>query len=1082
MERKRWQTRLSAVLLTCLMVFTTPMNAMASGETGKQTTNPAADAEVTVTVGIAGALATDKDDKAMVSRTVTVKDTNGDGQLTYDEALAAAHGTYYVDGAEGYATTSESWGLSVTKLWGQSTVASYFYKNDISIPNAVDAESVKDGDCLTVGTYKDATGYSDAYAKFAEDEYQGKAGKALTVSLKKSYYGANYELVEDDCAEATLKAYDENYTELGSDAYAINGYQVTFNAAGTYYLVATGIDGERTLVPAGTKIVIADFDGVGTEKNPYLLSSVEDLVKLKDKVNNGNAMAGVYFKMTNDITLPADWTPMGKTIDGTNDIQKGANLYPFSGSFDGNGKTITVPEGGLPLLGYVKTAEVKNLNIYGKKIAGYGLVNNYVGLGFSGIGIIVDNVTLKSGSSTLESGLLGTYITTNDYAGSSATFVATISNCVIEKDVIIGYSKDKKMIGSIAGRMNGTIENCVSYATVYGTDYVGGILGTRDNSMGTCAVSNCDFAGKVVATGELAGGIVGGGYDGDFASNGCRIPIIDCTVVGSVTGKNKIGGIIGGDTKVVAVLEKDAYELKGNSFTGKVKAIEGPYVGGIIGYYNSLNKYDGVIDNYYSPDCGVEKGIGYVQYINTSCMTHETSSGATYFNTENNTDGCPDVGYCTWEIQSNRTDDPLGVDADTLATNKERIVVKFQLLGDSVHGANGEEHTLMHGGLKTWVPNKTYRLDTNATVYDLLKEVENNTEGLKINSNYNDVYGSEYVSSVEYDGVRLAERDNGENAGWLCNINGKQIEVGISKQRVNNGDEIIFYYTDNYMMEKNVNYDQEQVDSVIEGVNSIPSLDKLIKDDAGLVKRVRKAYENLTDVQKKLFPAEMLAKLEAAEARIKELMEAEENHVHTFGVWTKVKNATISTAEKHQRVCSVCHYVETRDGAKAKATIKVTASTITLKTKQKTNKFKVTGLAKGDAVKQYKSSNKKIFNVTKKGVITAGKKAGKATLTITLKSGLKKRVIVKVQKKAVASTKITGLKSKVSLKKGKKLTLKPTVKPFTCVQKVTYTSSKKGVASVSSKGTIKALKAGKTKITVKCGKCRFVVNVTVTKK
>ena len=40
------------------------------------------------------------------------------------------------------------------------------------------------------------------------------------------------------------------------------------------------------------------------------------------------------------------------------------------------------------------------------------------------------------------------------------------------------------MIGSIAGRMHGTIENCVSYATVYGKKYVGDILGTRDNAMG----------------------------------------------------------------------------------------------------------------------------------------------------------------------------------------------------------------------------------------------------------------------------------------------------------------------------------------------------------------------------------------------------------------------------------------------------------------------------------------------------------------------------------------------------------------------------------------------------------------------
>ena len=96
--------------------------------------------------------------------------------------------------------------------------------------------------------------------------------------------------------------------------------------------------------------------------------------------------------------------------DGSKIIQNGRNLRAFSGYLDGNGKTITIPEGGLPLLGYVKNAEVHNLNIYGKKIAGYGLVNTLSGVGLSGNAIIIDNVTLKSGSSTLKSGLIGTEI------------------------------------------------------------------------------------------------------------------------------------------------------------------------------------------------------------------------------------------------------------------------------------------------------------------------------------------------------------------------------------------------------------------------------------------------------------------------------------------------------------------------------------------------------------------------------------------------------------------------------------------------------------------------------------------------
>ena len=88
----------------------------------------------------------------------------------------------------------------------------------------------------------------------------------------------------------------------------------------------------------------------------------------------------------------------GCTKDGSDKIDAGNNLNAFSGNIDGNGKTLTVPVDGLPLLGYVREASIKDLNIYGEKIAGYGLVNNCQGVGLSGSCIVIDHVTLKSGT------------------------------------------------------------------------------------------------------------------------------------------------------------------------------------------------------------------------------------------------------------------------------------------------------------------------------------------------------------------------------------------------------------------------------------------------------------------------------------------------------------------------------------------------------------------------------------------------------------------------------------------------------------------------------------------------------------
>ena len=189
--------------------------------------------------------------------------------------------------------------------------------------------------------------------------------------------------------------------------------------------------------------------------------------------------------------------------------------------------------------------------------------------------------------------------------------------------------------------------------------------------------------------------------------------------------------------------------------------------------------------------------------------------------------------------------------------------------------------------------------------------------------------------------------------------------------------------------------------------------------------------------------------------------------------------ATVFNAETQERTCS-CGAKETRVVGTALApTISVNATTIPLKRKQTTTGFKVTGLANGDAVQSYTSSNRKIFTVDNKGKIKAGKKTGKAKLTITLKSGLKKTVTVKVQKKDVKTTKIVGVTRNLTLKKGKKAVLKPTVQPFTSKQKLRYSSNKKKVATVSSKGVIKAKKAGKATITVKSGSKKVKVTVKV---
>ena len=204
---------------------------------------------------------------------------------------------------------------------------------------------------------------------------------------------------------------------------------------------------------------------------------------------------------------------------------------------------------------------------------------------------------------------------------------------------------------------------------------------------------------------------------------------------------------------------------------------------------------------------------------------------------------------------------------------------------------------------------------------------------------------------------------------------------------------------------------------------------------------------------------------------------------HTWGAWKTISSATVFAPKKQKRTCTKCKASEIRfSGEKLKKTISVTQSSLTMQVKQKTTAFRVT-FANGDSVKSWTSSNTRIVKVFGKSngtcTITAQNRTGSATITITLKSGLQKSVKVNVQKGAVAASSLKLPSTKVEVKKGKTLTLKPIIKPITSQSKVTYSTSNKSVATVSSSGVIKGVKKGTAKITVKAGTKKVVCTVIV---
>ena len=141
------------------------------------------------------------------------------------------------------------------------------------------------------------------------------------------------------------------------------------------------------------------------------------------------------------------------------------------------------------------------------------------------------------------------------------------------------------------------------------------------------------------------------------------------------------------------------------------------------------------------------------------------------------------------------------------------------------------------------------------------------------------------------------------------------------------------------------------------------------------------------------------------------------------------------------------------------------AKQLTLKKgKTFTLKSKVTVTGKASKKVTYKTSNKKIATVNAKGKITA-KKKGTAKIYVISKANKKKKCTITVTV-GTPVTKVKLNKTKSTMTVGKKQTLKATVTPKKASSKaVVWKSSNKKVATVTSKGVVKAKKAGTVTIT-----------------
>ena len=277
--------------------------------------------------------------------------------------------------------------------------------------------------------------------------------------------------------------------------------------------------------------------GTGTQKDPWLIASQEDLIALAEFLNSGNAEQfdaeaagignchGYYFKQTADIDLTGvTWEPIGYS----------GNYY-FAGNYNGGGHSITNavstgkvdPDGFATagIFGWVAFGSVENLHVKNANFVATGQ-NNYSYVG--GIAGVCYGSSIKN-CSVVNSSLESKRNNNNNCAGS-----------------IVGYST------------GGTFEKCAAEnnqvkTMAYGGGFVGEVdddpsYGAGTSTFTNCYTANCSVSSKTddVQGVSLVGGFVGEMTDSALTVNNCYVYRAMLSTEGTAVPGIKATGVFAG--------------------------------------------------------------------------------------------------------------------------------------------------------------------------------------------------------------------------------------------------------------------------------------------------------------------------------------------------------------------------------------------------------------------------------------------------------------------------------------------------------------------------------------------------------
>ncbi len=365
--------------------------------------------------------------------------------------------------------------------------------------------------------------------------------------------------------------------------------------------------------PTDEPEAVTDLQGEGTAENPYTINNDAEMEFFRHAINEkipkyfGGSKDQKCFRLDADVTLTATETSgvvsdssRKGTIADSGSIGQGyvPDCY-FYGNFDGNSHSVTLVEnGGTFKSGLINSplGTISNLTVKtqeGQHISGssgicgslgnYAVIDNCVNeatiicadniyvaggiAGSTGLASVVKNCHNKGTITQTKTNVSNSYRVSMGGIVGRATSYTLIENCVNETgaDISVAATCNYATGGGVAGSATGgiTIKGCENHATITGT-------GTTDN-YGYC---------------NGTGGIIGAAAESPMNDPDSRGTIVDCTNTGAVTGKGRVGGIMGYGTGARNSIDGCVNE-------GTVTATE-KMAGGILGHganvKNCVNK------------------------------------------------------------------------------------------------------------------------------------------------------------------------------------------------------------------------------------------------------------------------------------------------------------------------------------------------------------------------------------------------------------------------------------------------------------------------------------------------------------